>query len=207
MRGAELRRVGCNSGTVDGNWTASSQKALKLFNKHPGLKLDVKATSVDAAVEARTGRICPLICETGFRADGDKCVKITCRKRPRAERRGHLREDRGQEANRQAMNRRPSASGRSEMRPLRSRRRQDKSSAATVGEAGQTPLSYRWSKVRHRRHYSRRKNGSVRLMQAVGSGQIARHYSARVRLPGALPHVKSFISRVAFRLMNTVFNY
>lgn len=25
-------------------------------------------------------RICPLICETGFRADGDKCVKIICRK-------------------------------------------------------------------------------------------------------------------------------
>jgi len=113
MRGAELRRVGCNSGTVDGNWTASSQKALKLFNKHAGLKLDVKATSVDAAVEARTGRICPLICETGFRADGDKCVRITCRK--------------GYEPN----------------------------SAAA----------------------------------------------------GRLPHAKSFLSRVAFRLMNTLFNY
>jgi len=42
----------------------------------------VKAASVDAldAVKARTGRICPLICETGFRADVDKCVKIICRK-------------------------------------------------------------------------------------------------------------------------------
>jgi len=26
-----------------------------------------------------SGRICPLICETGYRADGDRCVKITCR--------------------------------------------------------------------------------------------------------------------------------
>ena len=26
-------------------------------------------------------------------------------------------------------------------------------------------------------------------------------------LPGAIPHAKSFISRVAFRLMNTPFNY
>jgi uncharacterized caspase-like protein len=79
---AELRRVGCNSGTVDGNWSPASQKALELFNQHAGLKLDVKAASVDAldAVKARTGRICPLICETGFRADGEKCVKITCRK-------------------------------------------------------------------------------------------------------------------------------
>jgi len=63
---AELRRVGCNSGTVDGYWTSSSQKALELFNKHAGLKLDVKAASIEAAVEARTGRICPLICETGL---------------------------------------------------------------------------------------------------------------------------------------------
>jgi hypothetical protein len=45
------------------------------------MKLDVKTASVDAldAVKGKTGRVCPLICETGFRADGDRCVKITCR--------------------------------------------------------------------------------------------------------------------------------
>jgi uncharacterized caspase-like protein len=78
---AELRRVGCNTGTVDGNWNSASQKALELFNKHAGMKLDVKTASVDTldAVKGKTGRVCPLICETGFRADGDRCVKITCR--------------------------------------------------------------------------------------------------------------------------------
>jgi uncharacterized caspase-like protein len=78
---AELRRVGCNTGTVDGNWNAASQKALDLFNKHAGMKLDVKAASADAldAVKGKTGRICPLICESSYRADGDRCVKITCR--------------------------------------------------------------------------------------------------------------------------------
>ena len=78
---AELRRVGCNTGTVDGNWNAASQKALELFNKHAGMKLDVKTASVDAldAVKGKTGRICPLICEHGFKADGDRCTKITCR--------------------------------------------------------------------------------------------------------------------------------
>lgn len=78
---SELRRVGCNTGTVDGNWNAASQKALDLFNKHAGMKLDVKAASADAldAVKGKTGRICPLVCETGYRADGDRCVKITCR--------------------------------------------------------------------------------------------------------------------------------
>src|SRR5262249_4449967 len=69
---AELRRVGCNTGAVDGSWNTVSQKALDLFNKHSGMKLDVKTASVDAldAVKGKTGRICPLICETGYRADG-----------------------------------------------------------------------------------------------------------------------------------------
>lgn len=78
---SELRRVGCNTGAIDGNWNAASQKALDLFNKHAGLKLDIKTASTDAldAVKGKTGRICPLICETGYRADGDRCIKITCR--------------------------------------------------------------------------------------------------------------------------------
>jgi uncharacterized caspase-like protein len=77
---AELRRVGCNTSAVDGTWSAASQKALDLFNKHAGLKLDAKVASTDAldAVKGKGGRICPLICETGFRVDGDRCVKITC---------------------------------------------------------------------------------------------------------------------------------
>lgn len=78
---AELRRVGCNTGAADGSWSPASQKALDLFNKHAGMKLDVKTATVDAldAVKGKTGRICPLVCETGYRADGDRCVKITCR--------------------------------------------------------------------------------------------------------------------------------
>jgi len=78
---AELRRVGCTTATVDGNWNAASQKALDLFNKHAGLKLEVKAASIEAfdAVKRKTSRVCPLICDTGFRTDGDRCVKITCR--------------------------------------------------------------------------------------------------------------------------------
>jgi hypothetical protein len=78
---AELRRVGCNTGSVDGNWNAASQRALDLFNKHAGLKLDVRAASADAldAVKGKTARVCPLVCDHGFRADGDRCSKITCR--------------------------------------------------------------------------------------------------------------------------------
>ena len=77
----ELRRVGCNTGAVDGNWNAASQRSLDLFNKHAGMKLEAKVASVDAldAVKSKTTRVCPLICDHGFRADGDRCTKITCK--------------------------------------------------------------------------------------------------------------------------------
>ena len=78
---AELRRVGCNTGAVDGNWNAASQRSLDLFNKHAGMKLEAKVASVDAldVVKSKTTRVCPLICDHGFKADGDRCTKITCR--------------------------------------------------------------------------------------------------------------------------------
>ena len=78
---AELRRVGCDTGAVDGNWNVASQMALALFNKHSGMKLDVTAARSDAldAVKAKTDRICPLICDAGYRVDGDRCVKVACR--------------------------------------------------------------------------------------------------------------------------------
>lgn len=77
----ELRRVGCNTGAVDGNWNAASQRAVELFNKHAGMKLEAKTASTDAldAIKAKTSRVCPLVCGHGLRADGDRCVKITCR--------------------------------------------------------------------------------------------------------------------------------
>jgi len=76
----ELRRVGCNSGNVDGNWNAASQQALELFNKHAGMRLDVKSVTADTldVVKGKAGRVCPLVCDHGYKADGDKCVEIVC---------------------------------------------------------------------------------------------------------------------------------
>ncbi len=78
---SELRRVGCSTASADGDWNATSQRSLTLFNKYAGTKLDAKLASFDAldAIKAKPGRICPLVCDHGFRADGDACVKITCR--------------------------------------------------------------------------------------------------------------------------------
>ena len=78
---SELRRVGCLAAAADGDWNASSQRSLTLFNKYAGTKFDAKLASFDAldAVKAKPGRVCPLVCDHGFKADGDACVKITCR--------------------------------------------------------------------------------------------------------------------------------
>jgi uncharacterized caspase-like protein len=77
---AELKRVGCKSGEVDNDWNTSARRALSAFNDNAGTKFDVKLASLDAldAVRARTGRVCPLDCDRGFRAAGDHCLKITC---------------------------------------------------------------------------------------------------------------------------------
>jgi hypothetical protein len=73
--------VGCLIGTSDGEWNATSQRSLTLFNKHAGTKFDTKQASFDAldAIKGKQGRVCPLVCDHGFTADGDACVKIACR--------------------------------------------------------------------------------------------------------------------------------
>jgi uncharacterized caspase-like protein len=77
----ELGRVGCFSGQADGNWNTSSQRSLSQFNRYAGTKLEVKMASTDAldTVKAKPSRVCPLVCEHGFKTDGDKCTKIVCR--------------------------------------------------------------------------------------------------------------------------------
>jgi hypothetical protein len=77
---AELRRVGCLTAAADGEWNAASQRSLALFNRYAGMKLDVKLASTDAldAIKLKPSRVCPLVCEHGFKADGDRCSKIVC---------------------------------------------------------------------------------------------------------------------------------
>lgn len=77
---SELSRVGCFTGSIDGEWNAASRRSLSLFNRHAGTKFDVKLASLDAldAIKLKPARVCPLICERGYKADGDQCRKITC---------------------------------------------------------------------------------------------------------------------------------
>ena len=76
----ELRRVGCLRGAADGEWNAASQRSMELFNRHAGTRFDIKLASTNAldAIKLRPSRVCPLICERGFKADGDRCSRIVC---------------------------------------------------------------------------------------------------------------------------------
>ena len=78
---SELRRVGCYSGTVNDEWSGGAQRSLEQFNKRAGLKLNVKLASIDAldAVKGKSSRVCPLICQHGYKAEGEKCVEIVCK--------------------------------------------------------------------------------------------------------------------------------
>ncbi|MCP2132843.1 putative caspase-like protein [Bradyrhizobium ottawaense] len=78
---SELRRVGCFGNAEEGDWGAKSQRSLTQFNKYAGTKLNTMLASTDAldAIKAKSSRVCPLVCDHGFRADGDACVKIACR--------------------------------------------------------------------------------------------------------------------------------
>jgi hypothetical protein len=77
----ELKRVGCLTGsTTDGEWNAATQRSMTLFNKNAGTAFDVKLATAEAldAIKLRPARVCPLICEHGFKADGDYCTRIVC---------------------------------------------------------------------------------------------------------------------------------
>lgn len=82
----ELKRVGCDPGATDGNWSVKSRDALGQFNRRAGLDLDTRGPTVDAleAVRIQRGRICPVTCGSGQRADGDRCVAIPAAPKPAA---------------------------------------------------------------------------------------------------------------------------
>ena len=75
---SELSRVGCFTGSVDSEWNPASRRSLDLFNKNAGTKLELPNLDTLEAIRLRSGRVCPLVCEHGFKADGDRCSRIAC---------------------------------------------------------------------------------------------------------------------------------
>jgi chemotaxis protein histidine kinase CheA len=78
---AQLKRVGCDPGATSGVWGDDSRRALESFNKNAGTNFDTKLANLDAleGVRGKTARVCPLICGSRYRTDGDRCIAISCR--------------------------------------------------------------------------------------------------------------------------------
>jgi uncharacterized caspase-like protein len=74
---AELARIGCYAGPVNGSWDARTRHALAIFNDRAKTRLDITVASPAAldAVRQRTDRICAEICARGFHLSGDTCVR------------------------------------------------------------------------------------------------------------------------------------
>jgi hypothetical protein len=125
----ELRRVGCLSADADGQWNAASQRSLSLFNRYAGTKFDVKLASADAldAIKLKPSRVCPLVCDHGFKADGDHCSKIACAE-------GSFLNDDNECEKRRAKT--PAARRDDDQRPDRAYRERPRPEARQVPEAG-----------------------------------------------------------------------
>jgi Caspase domain/Putative peptidoglycan binding domain len=80
----ELKRVGCDPGSLDGTWGAKSRQALERFQRLRKLSLasDEPTEAALQAVAAQMGRICPIACEAG-----ETEVNGTCLAKPRPQKR------------------------------------------------------------------------------------------------------------------------
>jgi uncharacterized caspase-like protein len=76
----ELARVGCYSGAINGDWNTASRRAVDAFNKSASAKIDSKTASLEGVdkVRDKQARVCPLECDSGFKAEDNRCVKIAC---------------------------------------------------------------------------------------------------------------------------------
>jgi uncharacterized caspase-like protein len=93
----ELQRLGCEPGEVDGVWGDSSREAAARFKKRikkASLDADEPSQTLLDALREKKGRVCPLECERGYRARGDRCVAIEREKPPTIRRDDRARERR-----------------------------------------------------------------------------------------------------------------
>ena len=76
----ELKRVGCFEGTVDGEFGSITQDALRNFAKYAAIAVTDNELSIDAlkAVRGFNKRVCPIVCQSNERAEGERCVRIVC---------------------------------------------------------------------------------------------------------------------------------
>jgi hypothetical protein len=72
----ELKRVGCDPGSLDGTWGSKSRQALERFRRLSKVSFATDEPSEAAlqSVAGQTGRICPIACEAGEMEVNGSCV-------------------------------------------------------------------------------------------------------------------------------------
>jgi hypothetical protein len=75
----ELKRVGCYSGAIDGDWTPASRKAMKDFTEYVNAKLPVERPDdvLVSLVQAYEGMACQSRCPTGQGFSQGRCIPDT----------------------------------------------------------------------------------------------------------------------------------
>jgi hypothetical protein len=73
---SELKRVGCDPGSLDGTWGVKSRQALERFARLSTLPIPTGEPTEAAlqGVAGQMGRICPLACEPGETEVNGSCV-------------------------------------------------------------------------------------------------------------------------------------
>jgi uncharacterized caspase-like protein len=76
----ELKRLGCFDGTVNGEFGTTTRDALRNFAKLAAVNVPEPELSLDTLkiIRGIDKRICPLICKSGERAEGERCIRIVC---------------------------------------------------------------------------------------------------------------------------------
>ena len=77
----ELRRVGCGPPAISDRWDGAAQDSLKRFNRIAGTRFDAKSPGADALdfVRHQISRVCPVVCDLGYKPNGEACAKIICK--------------------------------------------------------------------------------------------------------------------------------
>lgn len=76
----ELSRIGCDAGVADGRWGKKGRAALKQYSNRKNINLAALEPSQELLenLKLQNDRVCPLVCSTGFKKDGDSCVLKAC---------------------------------------------------------------------------------------------------------------------------------
>jgi hypothetical protein len=71
----ELKRVGCDPGSIDGQWGRKAEEALGEFARRSKISLSSEASQEALqAVAGQQNRVCPLLCGSGEIERDGKCV-------------------------------------------------------------------------------------------------------------------------------------